>query len=207
MRSTDSYENSLAKINFGGQRRYGQPPRIFQRHNNSVGQHHRRRFDRYSGYKQDNEQKAFKQRCFNCSSPAYRISTCPKPKNQDRIEANLLSWRKSKQIKKPLRELNLASISSSSYVISEVITAEIFLGHCKANAQPTNFFESVNTHASIQFPLNMKENNNDPSILFTSLHMVNFNDCTIPHDPNILNELPVIDLATGIKKQNMWTGH
>lgn len=81
-KSRDSDEKSIPSINFGGMRRYGRPSGRHHRHNNSFGHQHRSHHCRDKIHKQDNEQRGFEQMCFNCGSPACRISTCPEQKNQ-----------------------------------------------------------------------------------------------------------------------------
>lgn len=118
-----------------------------------------------------------------------------------------MTWRKSKQIKKPLREINLATISSSSYVIAEEMSAEIFLEHCKASTQQTNFFESFTVDAKDQLPLDTNANKDDPSILFTTCYDTDFDYSSIPCAVDPLNELPSIDLSsdsTDVSNEIIW---
>lgn len=134
--SSERDDNNTANINFGGQRRYGRPQVKYRWHKKSFGRQNRKCYDRDRGSTHNGYQKPFDQKCFNCGSPECKLSAYPEPKNQERIQANLDAWRKSKQIKRPLREIDLATIASSSFVIVETISAEIFFEHCNKATKP-----------------------------------------------------------------------
>lgn len=57
------------------------------------------------------------------------LSTCPEPRNEERIRANLDASRKFRtpKLNKPLRQVNLGEIDDLSFTITEALSAEIFL--------------------------------------------------------------------------------
>lgn len=85
-------------------------------------------------------------------------------------------------------------MSSSSFVIVEALSAEIFLEQCSKTAAPqTNFFASTPTESNMQFPIDSNSNADDPTILFTSTNHLNFHYSSPLFEA--FNALPTIDLS------------
>lgn len=71
------------------------------------------------------------------------METCTEPRSQSRIEAIVTAWRRTKNITHLLRQINLAYIDSASYLIAEVMAAEIYLEHeASAGRDSACFFGS-----------------------------------------------------------------
>lgn len=133
----------LTSVLFEGQRRYGNPPtkqgdrsphrrtsrEDYHRHAQNSTLHHEARgsADDEKDRKQTSNRTGFDQRCFNCGSVDCRIRKCKEPKDQARIEKNLQAWRKARNIRRPMREINLADIDETPYVLAEAMSAEIYL--------------------------------------------------------------------------------
>lgn len=81
---------------------------------------------------------SFDRRCFNCSGPECTVATCKEPRNQGKIEANLKAWLKSRGIDLPLKHVNLADVNAPSYLIAEVMAAEIYLEHVTGSNNNNN---------------------------------------------------------------------
>lgn len=162
-------EDNPHDIQFGGQRRYGTNPgyqrrRNYNCHNHRGGKSGRARYSR--GRRDGHNHKAFNQRCFNCGCPECQLSICPETKNQERIESNLNAWRKQRNIDRPRRDINLASVDPSTFTITEALSAEIFLEHAnKAITQSANFFEEAKK-PKVTFPCNHAIDGGDADLVF-----------------------------------------
>lgn len=169
---------------FGGQRRYGKSPvKYGGRHRNEEGKHGRRNFDdshRRHGRHIDRRRthdgrrsQAFDRRCFNCGSPNCMLSTCPEPRNEERIRANLDAWRKLRKLNKPLRQVNLGEIDDSSCTISEALSAEIFLEHASTTkSSESNYLATADNVPTESSPLDFGQptDPDDATIFWTPAH-------------------------------------
>lgn len=121
--SSDSEDKNEKVIQFGGQRMCGRHHSIYRRNRGYHKKH--KRFDNYRKESSSSE-RSFERRCFNFGKNRCQLSTCPEPKDQQRIETNLTEWRQLMRVKKPLREINLADVNASAYTIHQSLSAEIF---------------------------------------------------------------------------------
>lgn len=53
------------------------------------------------------------------SGPNCPVASCPEPRNQAKIEANLNAWRKTRNITRPLRQINITEFDSPAYLAME----------------------------------------------------------------------------------------
>lgn len=127
-KKTNSGRKEESRIKFG-QRMYGfHPPKNRRNYDRSsrycrfgIGKRYHRGNSGYSSG------RTFDRRCFNCGKTKCQMVTCPEPKNEERIEANLTEWRKLMKLNKPIREVNLADLDSYAYTLHEAMSGEIFL--------------------------------------------------------------------------------
>lgn len=117
-------ESPEQEIMFGGQRRFGIHPNNHQgpggrnghRHNQHDGHSHS--LSGNYGGDHDARSNIYDCRCFKCGGTTYTVATSKEPRNKARIEANVTVWRRTKNIKRTIKQINLTDKESPSYLIA-----------------------------------------------------------------------------------------